>query len=118
MPRRNLYGSDNSNVNRHHPTAERHVEGYEHGEAINAFLELRATNNDYLAFVVRALEVLGMQYEASFFRLALGIADFGKKDPPVDKEIVYRDNTAVQALGRMTERLNRFLSEESLEATD
>jgi hypothetical protein len=114
------YGLNNSNVNRYwYPaTAERHLEGYEQGEAINAFLELKATDNDYLAFVVRVLEELVMQYEASFFRLALGIADFGQKDPPVDEEIVYKDNTAVQVLSRMAKRLKRFLSEEALEAAD
>jgi hypothetical protein len=108
--RKGPYPND-SNVNRLLPVVERHLEGYEQGEAINAFLESEATDNDQLAIAVRVLEAFGMDYEASFLRLALGVPDFDEVPiPPVDEEITYNKATVRQALSRAAERLNRFWS--------
>jgi hypothetical protein len=85
MTQNKLGVPNNSNVNRHYSfDDERHSEDYEQGEAINVFLELEATDNDYLAILA---ELTGFIYgkesmEYQLLRLAMGVPD--KKEPSVD----------------------------------
>jgi hypothetical protein len=103
------YDSNDSNVNRHRILAdERHLEGYEQGEAINAFLELEATDNDYLAMIT---QLVGLIYgedsgEHNLLRLAMGVPD--KEEPSVDD---FKPSNARALKFRVIERFHRFLSE-------
>jgi hypothetical protein len=100
---------DDSNVNRHDlEPVERHLEGYEQGEAINAFLESVATDNDYLAMIT---QLVGLIYgedddKYNLLRLAMGVPD--KEEPSVDD---FKPSNARALKFRVIERFHRFLSE-------
>jgi hypothetical protein len=105
------YDSNNSIADRsgHHTyAAETHLEGYEQGEAINAFLESVATDNDYLAMIT---QLVGLIYgedsdEYKLLHLAMGVPD--KKEPSVDD---FKPSNARALKFRVIERFHRFLSE-------
>ncbi len=104
------YDPNKSNVHRrcHTSTAEGHSEGYEQGEAINAYLESEATDNDYLAMIT---QLVGLIYgedsdEYILLRLAMGVPD--EEEPSVDD---FKPSNVRALKFRMIKRFHRFLSE-------
>lgn len=105
------YDSNDSNADRssyHTDAVETYSEGYEQGEAINAFLESVATDNDYLAMIT---QLVGLIYgddddKYNLLRLAMGVPD--KEEPSVDD---FKPSNARASKFRVIERFHRFLSE-------
>jgi hypothetical protein len=103
------YDSNDSNVNRHNlEPVERHLEGYEQGEAINAFLESVVTDNDYLAMITLLVGLIYGEDDERYnlLRLAMGVPD--KEEPSVDD---FKPSNARALKFRAIERFHRFLSE-------
>ncbi len=125
------YYPDGSNVNQYHlSNTERHSEGYELGEAINAFLELKATDNDYVAALMRIIDEFDLDYDGKLdlLILALEVADFEDepvyKTPDIEDELPAsvdwsRKNTNLrQTVFRMRQRFDRFQSDDNRLAAD